>query len=498
MIDTTLRKAVALLESGDPASAVRLTEILVGQARPDHLALATRARALKLLHRPLEALELCRRAADLYPDSPVSWHNLAAALDDLGRHDDARTAIDRGMALGLDGAESWGVRARVLMACGDHAGAEAAYVEARRRALADPRLTAEYANYVWMLRGDARLGLSAMDTCFNAGGDPGACLLTKVDILKAAGHPGEADALLVQAADALDRDVNVQLAAAHAAILAGDLSTAQARLDAARAVSPRSGAVLNQSAILHLAAGRPEAALAAAREGLARSPHDQSLLGWAATAARACGDPLSAVLNDYAGLVRAQTLETPAGWTDLKAFLADLASALTALHVYEHQPINQSVRGGLQTLQNLSGSPDPVIAALFEALDAPIRNYMSGLGPGDDPHRARVTGDYRIQGAWSVRLKPGGFHTDHFHPQGWISSAFYVETPEQALDRETREGWIRFGRPPIPTSPPLDAEHHVRPEPGRLVLFPSYMWHGTVPFSTDESRMTVAFDLVPA
>ena len=125
MIDTTLKKAVALLESGDPASAVRLTEILVGQARPDHLALATRAQALKLLHRPLEALELSRRAADLYPDSPVSWHNLAAALDDLGRHDDARTAIDRGMALGLDGAESWGVRARVLMACGDHAGAEA-------------------------------------------------------------------------------------------------------------------------------------------------------------------------------------------------------------------------------------------------------------------------------------------------------------------------------------------------------------------------------------
>ena len=296
----------------------------------------------------------------------------------------------------------------------------------------------------------------------------------------------------------MDRDVDVQLAAAHAAILAGDLSTAQARLDAARAVSPRSRAVLNQSAILHLAAGRPEAALAAAREGLAMSPYDQSLLGWAATAARACGDPLSAVLNDYEGLVRAQTLETPAGWTDLKAFLSDLASALTALHVYEHQPINQSVRGGLQTLQNLSGSQDPVIAALFEALDAPIRNYMAGLGPGDDPHRARVTGNYRIQGAWSVRLKPGGFHADHFHPQGWISSAFYVETPQQALDRETREGWIRFGRPPIPTSPPLDAEHHVRPAPGRLVLFPSYMWHGTVPFSTDESRMTVAFDLIPA
>lgn len=118
--------------------------------------------------------------------------------------------------------------------------------------------------------------------------------------------------------------------------------------------------------------------------------------------------------------------------------------------------------------------------------------------PGPDPHRSRVTGGYRIQGAWSVRLRTGGFHADHFHPQGWISSAFYVETPDRALDRETREGWIRFGRPPIDLDPTLEAEHYVRPEPGRLVLFPSYMWHGTVPFTTEELRMTVAFDLVPA
>ena len=32
----------------------------------------------------------------------------------------------------------------------------------------------------------------------------------------------------------------------------------------------------------------------------------------------------------------------------------------------------------------------------------------------------------------------------------------------------------------------------------RLVLFPSYMWHGTVPFAGDEPRLTVAFDLVRA
>jgi hypothetical protein len=30
-----------------------------------------------------------------------------------------------------------------------------------------------------------------------------------------------------------------------------------------------------------------------------------------------------------------------------------------------------------------------------------------------------------------------------------------------------------------------------------LVLFPSYFWHGTVPISGNQTRLTVAFDAVP-
>ncbi|MEO8925573.1 MAG: putative 2OG-Fe(II) oxygenase [Caulobacteraceae bacterium] len=48
------------------------------------------------------------------------------------------------------------------------------------------------------------------------------------------------------------------------------------------------------------------------------------------------------------------------------------------------------------------------------------------------------------------------------------------------------------------TQPPLPPEHFVKPEPGLLVLFPSYMWHGTVQFSGDQPRLTIAFDVAPA
>src|SRR5439155_13673383 len=100
-----------------------------------------------------------------------------------------------------------------------------------------------------------------------------------------------------------------------------------------------------------------------------------------------------------------------------------------------------------------------------------------------------------FNGIWSVRLRPGGFHADHVHTMGWLSSACYIALP-QAVERG-REGWLKFGEPGVPTSPALAAEHYVKPEPGLLALFPSYMWHGTVPFSGDEPRLSIAFDLVP-
>jgi len=66
------------------------------------------------------------------------------------------------------------------------------------------------------------------------------------------------------------------------------------------------------------------------------------------------------------------------------------------------------------------------------------------------------------------------------------------------VDAEGREGWIKFGEPGVPTRPALPPNHYVKPAPGTVVLFPSYMWHGTVPFGGTETRLTAAFDVIPA
>jgi uncharacterized protein (TIGR02466 family) len=493
-----LDRAVALYAQGRAAEALAITGKLVAAPDAPHRALVAHSSALKALGRTEEALVSDQLAAERFPRSGVAWHNLAATLGDLGHGADSKAAIETGFALGLQAPQSYGVYARALMASGDPAGAERAYVENLKRDPKSAETARDYANLVWMRRGDLASAQAILDNTFHAGAPPGALLLAKAKLFEAAGQADQAAKLLIGAAATFPDDLAVVLSAAHAAVETSRLVDAERLAKQAEDQAPNRPSVLNQLCIVYLALGMPKLALEKARKGLAIAPGDQSLWGWAAMAARAVGDPLYETLYDYDRLIGVYDIATPAGWPSLEAYLADLAKSLRALHAYQHHPADQSLRGGTQTLHMLTGSDDPAIRAFFAAIDAPIRQHMTATGGGEDTFRSRNTGDYRIQGAWSVLLKPGGFHKDHFHSQGWLSSAFYVETPDKVLDGDDRQGWIRFGQPPIKTDPMLAAAHHIRPQPGRLVLFPSYMWHGTVPFTGDQDRMTMAFDAVPA
>ncbi len=201
---------------------------------------------------------------------------------------------------------------------------------------------------------------------------------------------------------------------------------------------------------------------------------------------RLAADPRAATLQASPETVGSYEIATPQGWRDLPSYLKALAAALDEVHAPVAHPIGQSVRGGSQSLRGLADYPHPAIRAVFAAIDPAIRRHVVKLGR---------TGTYRISGAWSVRLGRGGHHIDHVHAEGWLSSALHVRVPGRLSERE---GWLRFGRPGTPTVPPLQPEHHVRPEPGRLVLFPSSMWHGTEAFESDETRLSCAFDIVPA
>ncbi|MGB3455310.1 MAG: putative 2OG-Fe(II) oxygenase [Litorimonas sp.] len=240
----------------------------------------------------------------------------------------------------------------------------------------------------------------------------------------------------------------------------------------------------------------PDLAQQVADFGLRATPNDQLYYAVKATAGRAKGQNYRWYF-DYERFVRAYDLSAPDGWSDMASFNADLKAELEAHHGHSDAPLDQSLQTGTQTLADLRYIETPAIQGYFQAIDAAVRDYLETIGQ-DRTHAflSRNTGAYRVRGAWSVRLRSGGHHVNHVHPAGWISSAYYVDVPSG----RGKEGWIKFGEPPAPLGEALGQgpEHEIEPKPGRLVLFPSYLWHGTYPITGDKTRMTLPIDILPA
>jgi Flp pilus assembly protein TadD len=229
-----------------------------------------------------------------------------------------------------------------------------------------------------------------------------------------------------------------------------------------------------------------------------RFPDSQAWIAYEATAARVLGNEAHAVLYDYDRLVQTFEVEAPASWSSMGELNRALATALNERHRFNHHPLEQTLRNGTQTSRSLLTDPDPAIQAILRAFEAPIAQYRLSLGHDPNhPLSSRNVGSSQFTGAWSVRLRRQGFHVNHFHPDGWISSAYYVDVPRETNDATAKSGWIKFGEPRYAVRG-LDAERFVQPRAGRLVLFPSYMWHGTNAILGDDPRVTIAFDVRPA
>jgi tetratricopeptide (TPR) repeat protein len=509
LAEASYRQALAI----DPLfgrAAVGLSELLLNENRVDEAAaviapvaarpdadihaLSAHALVLKALRRGDEAVAVYRRAIQIAPRSAVAEHNLGAALGDTDQFAEAEAAVRRAMAKGLDAPQTWAVLGRALQGQDRFDAADGAYRQALRRAPNDAETHASLAQLIWMRTEDAAAACAPLDAAIASHPGDVRLMAAKARVLDYAGAQDAAYGALAEAL-AIQADPGLHVQASHI-IAWSDPDLALDHAQQAAALAPDRLDILNALCLANLAAGRAQPASDLAAILRQRAPFDQHAVALQATAWRMLGDGRYAEIYDYETMVRSWTIDTPTGWASLEAFLADLAEVLQTRHQLKAHPIGQSLRKGVQTQQNLFRSDDPVIRAFFKAIDAPIRRHIAELGSGTDPLRARIAGDYRIEGAWSVRLRPGGFHTDHLHGQGWLSSACYIALPRAIA--QDKQGWIRFGRPGVPTRPDLPAETHVRPEPGLLVLFPSYMWHGTEPFAGDEPRLTIAFDVVPA
>jgi Tfp pilus assembly protein PilF len=202
------------------------------------------------------------------------------------------------------------------------------------------------------------------------------------------------------------------------------------------------------------------------------------------------------------GDARAEWLDRPeqlirtfdCGWS--AAELAELAEVLRGLHTAAEPYLEQSVRGGTQTDRSVLLRREPVLQRIKARLLELIRDYVGELPPADPAHPllSAPRGDLLIEGSWSVRLASQGYNVPHTHAMGWLSTAFYVALPGPEKLGTPPAGHIAFGQPPAELGLALEPYRTIAPVPGRLAVFPSTMWHATVPFDQGE-RLVIAFDI---
>lgn len=231
---------------------------------------------------------------------------------------------------------------------------------------------------------------------------------------------------------------------------------------------------------------------AAARLERATEASAANVAAWAhlSLAWRLTNDPRHQWLCEQPGLIG--TLELGLD----KAELDRLTSVLRGLHRSRAHPVGQSLRGGTQTRGALFDRREAEIVALRDRIRTAVAEFSAKLPARDDRHPLLRHRDSSLgfSGSWSVRLRSSGFHINHIHPLGVLSSACYISLPPSIGSNGSRDGWLEVGSPPAELGLPLGPLASIEPRPGRLALFPSYMFHGTRPFA-DGERLTVAFDV---
>lgn len=245
-----------------------------------------------------------------------------------------------------------------------------------------------------------------------------------------------------------------------------------------------------------LEAGKIEYAYAQLMKLRQEHANDQLLLGLLQTCSRLLPDREYPFENVEQYLFEYE-IAPPEG-TTLDAYLADLKDFLLALHSSKEQPLEQTLHKGTQTRGNLFDLNHPLLAHIQSQYKIAVNAYTEILGhlPPLYPNfwQNKAT---EFSGSWSVALKQNGFHNHHVHPMGWLSSACYIALP--IISDNDNQGYFQIGVPNLANNglglPPLK---EIKPKLGMLMLFPSMLWHGTVPFEENSLRLSIACDIVYA
>ncbi len=282
------------------------------------------------------------------------------------------------------------------------------------------------------------------------------------------------------------------------------IDDAVAALREAIALQPGVSKAHSSLANLLLEERAPADVVAACDAWLARCPGTIEAIGLKSVALALLGDREGAEhLVDLDRFVRVIRFEAPPpGFASMRDFNA----ALTR-HALEHPTLRLPPESDphyhcptLRITGEFLAEPKGPAAALETIMRQAVSEYLADLARGDRMHAYAAAPPQRWRLiSWAAVLDRQGNLLPHIHYDGYVSGVYYCRMPASiGAPDQGQAGWFELGRLPdhfAPPSPPKTRA--IRPEEGLMILFPSYFYHRTVPFTAPEHRISIAFDANP-
>lgn len=167
----------------------------------------------------------------------------------------------------------------------------------------------------------------------------------------------------------------------------------------------------------------------------------------------------------------------------------------------ENTNIAERVQGmlinGKQSAGNLFKRPEASFRRLGELVKQEFIHYKERFADADCELIKSFPKHLEFTSSWYVKMRRGGYVDKHIHEVGWISGAVYLVLPQQRQDPS--EGCFEYGThgDHYPQKHSNFPSGIVSPKVGDIVLFPSSLFHRTIPFNSNEQRICIAFDLKP-
>jgi uncharacterized protein (TIGR02466 family) len=448
---------------------------------------------------PALSIELLRRAHAATPNDPEPLGEIGLSYMAAGEFSLAEQWLRR--ALTLDpGATTPLANLGALL---HHRGHVAAAADCYRQTLnIDSEDVAVRCNLAKALAdtGDISAAIKEVTIAIEQSGGHPHALATHGAILTDAGQYTEASQLLTAATRLEQHDdmALVNLALCYAEL--GDTTTAANTLQQALDANPYNARAVADLSNCMAALGNNADALDLCGAFLQQHPGERLVVGAQALALHNAGERNAAqALTDCAALVQIYELPCPAEFTSTAAFTGELADVIRSDSSLLSNPVSKSTYGGEQTGE-LDLQAHPALAAFAKLLDRAIADAAhsyNAAGLEDHPVMLPANDDWTIR-VWGTVLRAGGQQTPHMHPLGWLSGVCYIELPDDMGAAGHQSGWLEFGRPPDRLFRAGEPDiRSYEPARGRLMLFPSWFWHQTVPFTGAGERISIAFDVLP-